>query len=71
MKHILEVSDIREKRLLLGISQKKMAMVAGVSIQTYQRYEDKGDMWLSQCVRCTDYLNKVVDTDSEFIGKGR
>ncbi len=59
MLTILSVSEIRFKRKGLGISQQKMADLLKLSYQTYQKYEKRGDMLVSQAIKCTEYLQKV------------
>jgi DNA-binding XRE family transcriptional regulator len=66
MAHIFVVSEIRKKRIELKVTQEKMASLLGVTSQSYLYYEKKGDMWLLQALKCTEYLLALEELEKKI-----
>ena len=62
---VFDVAEIRKRREALKISQEKMAEILRITPLTYFKYEKKGDMLLSQALKCTEYLKGIEEVENK------
>ena len=67
MPFVYKISEIREKRMKLKVSQNKMADLLKISVNSYKRYEKTGDMWFSQTEKCTEYLMALEEVEKKIV----
>ena len=62
MKEIVSPEYIRLCRNALDLSQKACADCIGVSLTTFKDYEKRGDLWLLQAIKLTEFFKQEAKT---------